>query len=255
MAQAVLFGVIASAGLAAGSLVGTQFAIPERVLALMLAFASGALITALAFEMFEDAYRKSGGWVAGIAFVVGAAVFVAVSWWLDRRVERAGAGPAPNKLDKDIATPGRAPVAPSAAGATGFALLAAATLDGVPENVALGVTLGEETGSATLLIAIFTANIPEGLVGAAALRTSGRTRRFAAGVWLAAAVLLVLAVVAGELLPSDPDIASIPLAFAGGAVIASLADTFMPEAFEGGGPLVAFATTGGFLLSYVFSTL
>jgi zinc transporter, ZIP family len=43
----------------------------------------------------------------------------------------------------------------------------------------------------------------------------------------------------------------VPLAFAGGAVIASLADTLMPEAYRDGGPMVALATVAGFLLSYV----
>ena len=46
-----------------------------------------------------------------------------------------------------------------------------------------------------------------------------------------------------------------PLAFAGGAVLASLADTLMPEAYEKGGPLVALSTTAGFGLSFVLSTL
>ena len=256
MAEALVFGLIASSGLVLGTLVGTQVKLPERVLALMLAFASGSLITALSFELFEDAYEKAGAWRAGIAFFVGAAVFVGVSWWLDRRVERTASTHAPPKLDKDIATPGPAPAPPKAVGATGLALLAAATLDGVPENMALGVTLGEETGGVTLLVAIFAANVPEGLVGAAAMRTSGWSRSSAFGIWLAAGVILVAAVVVGRLVfpASGPETISIPLAFAGGAVIASLADTFMPEAFEGGGPLVAFATVAGFFVSYVVST-
>ena len=256
MGEALVFGLIASSGLVLGSTAGAFVKLPERVLALMLAFASGALITALAFELFEDAYEKAGAWIAGIAFVAGAAVFVAVSSWLDRRIE-AAPGPARAKLDKEVATPGEDGVSPRTHGAAGFALLAAATLDGVPENMALGVTLAEGAGSVSLLLAIFAANFPEGLVGAASMQASGRSRQFAIGIWLLTGIVLVAAVAAGQLLipASDPDAVSIPLAFAGGAVIASLADTFMPEAYEGGGPLVAFATVGGFLLSYVLSTL
>ena len=254
MAEALVFGLIASSGLVLGSLAGAKLKIPERALASMLAFASGSLITALAFELFEDAYEKSGAWIAGIAFTAGAAVFVAVSTWLDRRVEHAP-GPDPPKVDKEVATPERTPAA-SRASSAGFALLAAVTLDGVPENVALGISLGEETGSLALLLAIFASNFPESLVGAAAMKTSGRSTAFAVGIWVLAGVVLALAVVGGKtLFPPDPTTISIPLAFAGGAVIASLADTLMPEAYEGGGPLVAFATVAGFFVSYVLATL
>ena len=255
MVEALVFGAIASSGLLLGSVIGTRVKIPERVLAFMLAFASGALMTALAFELFEDAYRKSGAWISGIAFVVGAAVFVGASMWLDRWVASSTPGPDPDKLDKEAATPEPTPHSSRSAGA-GFALLAAVTLDGVPENMALGVTLGEEAGSITLLLAIFASNFPESLVGSAAMRASGRSSAFAVGIWMVAGILLAVSVVVGaELFPPDPDTISIPLAFAGGAVIASLADTLMPEAFEGGGPLVAFATVGGFLVSYLLSTV
>ena len=43
----------------------------------------------------------------------------------------------------------------------GFALLAAVTLDGVPENLALGVSLLTGGGSIALLVAIFCSNFPE----------------------------------------------------------------------------------------------
>ena len=255
VAEALIFGVIASSGLVLGSVVGTKLKIPERILAFLLAFASGSLITALAFELFEDAYRKSGAWVSGLAFIAGAAVFVAVSSRIDRWAGAGTPGPQPPKVDTEAASPDTTPrstLSPSA----GFALLAAVTLDGVPENLALGISLGEEAGSVALLLAIFASNFPEAVVGAAAMEASGRTAQFAVGIWLVTAVVLLAAVVAGKVLfPPDPRTISIPLAFAGGAVIASLADTLMPEAFEGGGPLVAFATVGGFFISYVLSTL
>ena len=44
-----------------------------------------------------------------------------------------------------------------------------------------------------------------------------------------------------------------PLGFAAGAVLASLADTLTPEAYKEGGPLVAFATALGVLLSFLVS--
>jgi len=255
--QALLFAAIASGALVLGSAAGVYLRFPERVLALMLAFASGALITALTFELFEDAYEKSGAWIASLAFVGGAAIFIAASAFLDRRVAEATPGPEAPKLEKEVAASDEVASPNAHAGGAGLALLAAVTLDGVPENTALGVTLGEGAASLSLLFAIFAGNFPEALVGAAAMQESGRSRRFTVGVWCAAALILAAAVPAGKLLfgPEDAEVVSIPLAFAGGAVIASLADTLMPEAYEGGGATVAFATVAGFLASYLLSTV
>ena len=72
---------------------------------------------------------------------------------------------------------------------------------------------------------------------------------------IACAALVTIAVVVGAafLTGSDPTIVSLPLAFAAGAVIAALADTIMPEAYENGGPAVALSTAAGFVLSFVLS--
>ena len=59
MAQALLFGVIASSALVIGALIGVRFELPKRLLAILLSFAAGALITALTFELFEDAYERA----------------------------------------------------------------------------------------------------------------------------------------------------------------------------------------------------
>jgi ZIP family zinc transporter len=106
-----------------------------------------------------------------------------------------------------------------------------------------------------LLVAIFCSNFPEALVGAVAMRRGGRSAPFAIGIWTLTAVLLTGAVVFGRgvfvLLPEEH--LAFPLAFAGGAVLASLADTLMPEAFEHGRPLNSMATAAGFFVSFVLS--
>ena len=139
--------------------------------------------------------------------------------------------------------------------AVGFSLLAAVVLDGAPENLALGVSLIEEA-SVTLLVAIFAANIPEALVGAGAMRDAGRSRRYVISLWCLTAIVLAPAVVIGRLAlggVADETLAFV-LAFAGGAVLAALADTLMPEAFEHGRPWNSFATAGGFVLAFVVAS-
>jgi ZIP family zinc transporter len=133
------------------------------------------------------------------------------------------------------------------------------TLDGIPENMALGVSLLETSGAGalTLLVAIFFSNLPEALGGAVGMRQQGRSRRFAIGVWSATAVVLAAAVVLGNVALSGAGEGplAVLLSFAGGAVLASLADTLMPDAYREGGALVAFATAAGFLLSFLIAEI
>lgn len=201
---------------------------PEHVLAVALAFASGALLGALTLELFVDAEELGGLTRASAGLLAGATAFVLV--------------------DQGLA------VCTGRTGAVGLALVATVTMDGLPENTALGVKLVEDS-SVTLLVAIALANVPEALAGSAAMRAEGHGRRATLLVWSGAAILLVPAVVIGHALlggASDETI-SLLLAFAGGAVLAALADTLMPEAYRRGGPFVALATAAGFLLSFVLS--
>lgn len=258
MTESLVFGVIASSGLLLGAVGGGRLRIPKRVLAAMLAFAAGALMTALAFELFEDSYEQGGIWRAALGLAAGALVFTVLSAQLDRLAEgRQQEDHGSEKLDPDAAASDEAPSEASVSGAAGLALLAAVTLDGIPENIALGVSLGEGSGGIALLAAIFASNFPEALVGSASMRAQGRSQRFILGTWTLCAIALAFAVVlgAGPLSASSPETLSLPLAFAAGAVLASLADTLMPEAYEQGGPTVALSTAAGFLLSFVLSTL
>jgi zinc transporter, ZIP family len=240
---AILYGLAASSALVIGAVLGTVWDPTRRVTGVLLAFASGALISALAFELFEEAFHLGGAVRSGLGLLAGAAAFVVTDTALDRWV--AGrSGPE----EREVAAAG-------ARGGVGWALLAAVTLDGVPENLALGVSL-VEGASLTLLVAIFFSNLPESLVGSVAMREEGRSARTVIGTWTVTALLLAAAVVLGRGVAaglSDPVLA-VALGFAGGAVLASLADTLMPEAFEHGRPLNAFSTAAGFFLSFVLAT-
>lgn len=229
MLTTLLVGLAASSALVIGAVVGAFFEPPWRLVAVALAFASGALITALAFDLFEEAFRTGGAWLAGIGLLAGAAGFVIA----DRLLERYSSS------------------------SSGFALLAGVTLDGVPENTALGVSLigSSLAGILSLLVVIFASNLPEALGGAVGMREGRRSKKFAIATWTATGVLLAAAVVVGNVVFSDvsEETLAIVRAFAGGAVLASLADTLMPEAYREGGAYVAFATAAGFLLSFVLT--
>ena len=234
MLSVLLFGLVASSALVIGAVAGAYWTPPQLVLASALAFASGALITALAFDLFQESFERGGAWLSALGLLAGAATFVVADELLDRYIEGAG-------------------------GVSAFALLAGVTLDGIPENLALGVSLLETSGAGTLtlLVAIFFSNLPEALGGAVGMRQQGRSRRFAIGVWSATAVVLAAAVVLGNVALSGAGEGplAVLLSFAGGAVLASLADTLMPDAYREGGALVAFATAAGFLLSFLIAEI
>ena len=229
MLSALLFGLVASSALVIGGVAGAFWRPPKALVAAALAFASGALITALAFDLFEESFETGGVWFSGVGLLVGAAAFVAADEVLDHYIEGVGSG------------------------VSGFAILAAVTLDGIPENMALGVSLLEGGGSITLLVAIFASNLPEALGGAVGMRDQGRTAGFVVLLWSLTALLLTASVVGGNVALSGAGegLLAFLLAFAGGAVLASLADTIMPDAYREGGGLIAFATAAGFFLSFM----
>ena len=286
MWEAVLFGILAVSSLAVGGVVGSYWDAPERVTGVILAFASGTMVSALAFELFPEAVELGGIAPAGAGLLAGAATFVIANTWLDSRVappeaareEAEGPGPeTPAEGEAAAAARGDVPdlpeelagaalqqrekvkVAAAASGGIGLALLAASILDGIPENLALGVSMAGERsgGSLALLVGIFTANFPEALVGAVAMRSQGRSVRATILLWLATAALLVPAVPIGSqlLAGADPSTLAFPLSFAGGAVLAALADTLMPEAFERGRPFNAFATCAGFFVAFILADM
>lgn len=224
----MLVGLIVAVPLLVGAVVAIFGAVGQQLLATVLAFASGAMMAAVAFELVAEADRTASLAVVAVALFAGALSYVVVDAAVEHRF------------------PARTAVGP--------ALLAGVLLDGIPENIALGGTLSEQGGGLALAAAIFVGNFPEALSGAAEMmRTT--SRRTMLGIWAAAAVVTGLMVPLGFVLLDDASgsLNGLVLAFAGGAVIAVLATTAMPVAYEEGGHWVALATAGGFMAAYVLS--
>jgi ZIP family zinc transporter len=166
MSRPLLFALIASSPLVIGAWLGAKITLPERLLAAVLAFAAGALITAVSSELFEQSFEKGGAVRAALGLAAGAITFTVLSVLLDRHVAKDSDPDGSAKLDKDAATDERAASAASSRGGAGLALLGAVTLDGVPENAALGISLQESGG-----------------VGAASMRAQGRSTGYVLGLW------------------------------------------------------------------------
>src|SRR3712207_4531643 len=101
MLTALLYGLAASSALVVGAAIGTRWDAPRKVTGVLLAFASGALISALAFELFEEAFALGGAVRSGLGLLAGAVAFVTVDTALDRHV--AG---RPGPEEREVAAEG-----------------------------------------------------------------------------------------------------------------------------------------------------
>lgn len=225
MLTAVLYGLGTALPLVVGAAVGLRWSLPQRVLAALMAFGAGTMIAAVSSELFEPAFTQAGIVVSGLALIAGAGVYVGANHLIENRLGPAAIGPA---------------------------LMLGTILDGVPENTALGVSL-TAGGGVVLLVAVAVGNVPEAVGGAALMRARhGFSASRALTLWsLTGAVLVVVTVVGHSLADLIPDVGiSAVQAFAGGATLAVLADSLMPEAYKDGGWWVGLSTAAGFLVAF-----
>ena len=142
---------------------------------------------------------------------------------------------------------------------SGGGLLLAITLDGIPENLALGVSLigTGPLGIAALTGSIFFSNLPEAAGGAKAMASGGTSKPMILLVWCATAVILVLAALAGYALLQDVSQQTLALikSFAAGAIAASLATEVLPKAYREDHRGTGIAVTLGLLAAFTLHSL
>lgn len=238
MFSAFLWGGLAAASLLVGYFLSER-QLKNRTIGLVMGFGSGALLSAIAYELVPESQLQGIG-MAGMLFLGAVSFFVA-----DYAVDRRG-----GQDRKDIAGEG--------VGGSGSAIFIGTLLDNVPESMVLGMTLA--LGGAinvALLAAVFISNLPEGLAGTVNLEAAGRSRGRIFWMWVV--LVLISAACAGLgyaltfWLPSTDG--RLAQAFAAGAMLTMLADAMMPEAFEHGGKMVGLFTVMGFLTAAVLAIL
>lgn len=236
VAAAAFWGFVGGFALVLGALAGLAFDARPRLIALVMGFGSGVLISAVAFELTEEAFSASGPREVSLGLAAGAVTFFVGDWFIDR------AGGEHRKRSGGQQQEG-----------TAGAIVLGALLDGIPESAVIGISLvGGGAVSAPMVAAVFLSNIPESMSAATGLRKAGHRPRWILGLWTAVALTSALAAVGGyALLGSAGSSAALIQAFAAGAILTMLADTMLPEAYEGGGAVVGLITVLGFALAFL----
>jgi len=231
MGSALGWGALAASSLVIGALLGLARQWPDRAVGLVLAFGAGALVSAVSFELAQEGVEVGGGDAVGIGLAVGAFTYWGLARLLDRHSGGSGAGTA---------------------------LALGAFLDGIPEQLVLGIGLATGGGvSIALLVAIFVSNLPEAIGSATQMRAAGRPPAVIRRLWLAVAAICVLATLGGYAIA---DTASGELqggidGFAAGALLVMLVDSMVPEATSKAGSTAGLVTTLGFAVAAGLSSL
>lgn len=238
--SAGVWGFVSGGALLLGACVGFFVRLPKTNIAGIMAFGAGVLLSAIAFELMDEAFGNAGMLPAAIGFVSGAVIYTAANRLLARRsAKKAGSDGADS-------------------GGSGAAIAVGALLDGIPESIVIGLSiLGGEGVSAAMVAAVFISNVPEGLSSAASMRNAGRTASRVMMLWAVIAVICGLSSVAGYAIFgefSDFTIAA-TTTVAAGAMLAMIADTMIPEAYESRHDLTGIIVVAGFLLSFALTKL
>jgi len=242
MASAFAWGALAGSSLVIGSVVALLFRIPLRVIGLIMGFGGGVLISAVAFDLVDEAAEKTvgQGWSAGGLFAGCLVFFVG-----DRLIDRLGGGDR-----KDATGVG---VDPGESGGNPLSIVLGTVLDGIPESMVIGLAIYEGGAvGAAYLAAVFISNLPESISSTSGLVASGWKKSRILWMWITIALVSGVASLAGYGLfqDSSPEVVAFVLTFAAGAILTMLANTMMPEAFEHGGKLVGIMVTLGFAVAF-----
>ncbi len=246
--QAGLWGLLSGSALLIGAAAGWFVPLSRRVIAAIMAFGAGVLISALSFELMDEAWERGGVVPVAGGFLGGALLFTFANHLLAARgaKHRKRADPAHRGPDKQKSEQ------------NGNALALGALLDGIPESIVIGVSLlrGGAVGLVAV-IAVFLSNIPEGLSSAAGMKAEGRTFGFVLVLWGSIAAIAGLSSWFGYIAFDgvDPAVVSAVQATAAGAILTMVVDTMVPEAFEGTHDYAGMIAVGGFLVAFALSKM
>jgi ZIP family zinc transporter len=240
VAEAFGWGALGAAALLAGALIAYLLSPSRAVIAVVMALGTGLLIGSVSFELVDDALEHQDVvWVA-LLVLLGAAVFTVGDWLLSRR------GGGERKDPTGAQADGRA-----------LAIVLGSVLDGIPESFVLGLTVLQGGVSVALLVAVMLSNLPEGMSSSSGLKAAGWPRGRVVAMWSVVVLVSALASAAGYVMldPASGRTGALVEAFAGGALLAMLANSLLPEAFAVEGVVTGPLVVLGFSVSLALSAV
>jgi zinc transporter, ZIP family len=244
--QAGTWGLVAGSALVLGAAIAYFTPLSHRVVASVMGFGGGVLIAVLAFELIEEAHVHGGLGTAVLGAVGGAIAFSTANLLLSRR----GAGDR-KRCGHCVAQPTEAQVPGS-----GLAIALGALLDGTVEAIIIGLSLAIGPGvSMVAVVGFFVSNLPEGLSSAAGMKLAGRSATYIFGIWTGIAAISGVAAWAGYAISGSvpPAVVAALGAVAAGGLLATVAETMMPEAFDQAPEFIGLITVAGFLAGFALA--
>jgi len=243
---AALWGWLAGSSLLIGAFLGYHFNLGEKIPSLVMAFGSGVLVSALSFELMDEAFMVGGIYSTGTGFLVGSIVYTFATRAVNRKgaIHRKRSGKnQPTEQDAD---------------GSGRAIALGALMDGIPESIVIGLSLlSGKSVSLVTVFAIFISNIPEALSSANGMKIAGRSKKYVFGLWFFIAFISGIASFFGYTLfgTMSVSVTSAINAIAAGAILSMIVDTMIPEAYEQQHDWAGVMTVFGFLVAFASSKL
>jgi zinc transporter, ZIP family len=247
LGEAAAWGAAVGLSLVLGGLAAAYTGMHVRIAAELTAFGGGILLAAVALELVPEADAEAGAALTAAGLLAGTLVYVAADAWLNRRSETREARDAMHR-----AAAGREARMEVARGES---IAAGLFVDGVPESIALGLTIAEGEVGVALLAGILVGNVVESYGATQPIVAGGGSRRFAVELMTGIGVALMVATVVGATVLSDApaELVGTAQAVAAGAVLAVVSIAVIPHAFSEVRRTVAIATVLGFAAGYLLS--
>jgi zinc transporter, ZIP family len=184
---AAFWGFVGGAALLIGALLGIYVGASQRVISVVMAVGSGVLISSVAFELMEEAYRQGGFDTPAIGLLSGAVIYFAADSAVSRRAKHRKRSQGQQ------------------GGGSAAAITAGAIMDGIPESVAIGISLvGGGAISWVFVVAVFLSNVPESLSAAAGMKKAGDSPGRILGLWGSVTAVSALSAMLGYVFLAGP---------------------------------------------------
>lgn len=249
--DAAFWSFVAMVPILISAWIGLRFAPGKRLVSRLLALSAGLLIALLSYDLVEVAFQIGGIGASLAGFSMGVIVYIIAN----RIIANGGIGRRHSQSCGGLGSLTEEQISERNAAT---ALVIGATLDGIPESMSIGISfLDNALVSASVILAVAVANIPEGLASGAGLKRSGLKSFKILTIWSMVVIACVLAAVAAHSLMGglSPFAKGAMTAFAGGGVLAMTLNNVIPEAYEEVNDQISILGGIGFAVAFIVSHL